>query len=422
VVVALAFTALPIHTVGQEPLEIPIPAGERLRVFLDCQSPGCDFDYFRTDITYVDWVRDREDAGLHVLVTSEATGGGGRLFHLDFVGRAAFENLVYRHDFDTPDWFSTDEMRRALSRRLQTGLLPYLGGTEVFDWIEVRHTSPDEVFMFEPPDEERDDPWRGWVFNLGVDGSFGGETQTRSWSYSGSVSAGRTTEASRIRFSAAKSRNEDEFDFADETFTSASERYQAALSMVRSLGDHWGLGVRGQVWSSTFENMDRGIRASAGVEASFFPYSEFTRRSLVAQYSFGWNSFDYQEETLFDKIEEKILDHRATLSLELLQEWGDVSVAVGASQYLHDPDMYSFTTSGSFSIRIFRGFSLDLFGSYDSVHDQLNIQKGGASEEEVLLRRKALATSYYAYASIGFSYRFGSMFNNAVNPRLGSFR
>ncbi|MEP6508918.1 MAG: hypothetical protein ABJC63_11885, partial [Gemmatimonadales bacterium] len=45
-----------------------------LRVFLDCHTSGCDFDYLRTEIPYVDYVRDRSDASLHVLVTTQSTG------------------------------------------------------------------------------------------------------------------------------------------------------------------------------------------------------------------------------------------------------------------------------------------------------------------------------------------------------------
>jgi hypothetical protein len=37
-----------------------------------------------------------------------------------------------------------------------------------------------------------------------------------------------------------------------------------------------------------------------------------------------------------------------------------------------------------------------------------------------LLRRKQLETSYNYYAYVGISYSFGSIFNNAVNPRFGS--
>jgi hypothetical protein len=44
----------------------------------------------------------------------------------------------------------------------------------------------------------------------------------------------------------------------------------------------------------------------------------------------------------------------------------------------------------------------------------------GAAEtpEDVILRRKQFQTDYSYRASIGLTYRFGSMFNNVVNPRL----
>ncbi|MBA2671194.1 MAG: hypothetical protein H0U67_12545, partial [Gemmatimonadetes bacterium] len=48
---------------------------DALRIFLDCNGPGCDFDFFRTEITFVDYVRDRADADVHVLVTTQGTGG-----------------------------------------------------------------------------------------------------------------------------------------------------------------------------------------------------------------------------------------------------------------------------------------------------------------------------------------------------------
>ncbi|MFQ6046753.1 MAG: hypothetical protein ACE5PT_10425, partial [Gemmatimonadales bacterium] len=32
-----------------------------LKVFLDCNAPNCDFDHFRREITWVNWVRDRQD-------------------------------------------------------------------------------------------------------------------------------------------------------------------------------------------------------------------------------------------------------------------------------------------------------------------------------------------------------------------------
>src|SRR5256885_10726292 len=61
------------------------------RVFFDCPMylPGCDFDFVRTEITWVNWVRNREDADVHVLVTTQPTGGGGSEYTLSLIGHRA---------------------------------------------------------------------------------------------------------------------------------------------------------------------------------------------------------------------------------------------------------------------------------------------------------------------------------------------
>ncbi|MGI8584608.1 MAG: hypothetical protein ACR2KX_20660, partial [Chitinophagaceae bacterium] len=50
---------------------------EVLKVFFDCQSYGCDFDYIRSEIKWVDFVRDRTDANIHILTSSQYIDGGG---------------------------------------------------------------------------------------------------------------------------------------------------------------------------------------------------------------------------------------------------------------------------------------------------------------------------------------------------------
>ena len=51
---------------------------EAPRIFFDCQGPQCDNTYHRTEIPWVTWVRDQQDAHLHVIMTSQSTGAGGR--------------------------------------------------------------------------------------------------------------------------------------------------------------------------------------------------------------------------------------------------------------------------------------------------------------------------------------------------------
>jgi hypothetical protein len=57
-------------------------------------------------------------------------------------------------------------------------------------------------------------------------------------------------------------------------------------------------------------------------------------------------------------------------------------------------------------------------GSASRINDQLYLPAEGATDEEILLRRRQLATSYRYRLSIGASYTFGSIFNNVVNTRF----
>jgi hypothetical protein len=50
----------------------------------------------------------------------------------------------------------------------------------------------------------------------------------------------------------------------------------------------------------------------------------------------------------------------------------------------------------------------------------LSLPKGEATFEEVLLRRKQIETGYNYFFSVGFSFTFGSIYTNVVNPRFGS--
>jgi hypothetical protein len=48
-------------------------------------------------------------------------------------------------------------------------------------------------------------------------------------------------------------------------------------------------------------------------------------------------------------------------------------------------------------------------------------KKSRSTLEEILLRRRQLATRYSYYGSVGLSYTFGSIFSNVVNPRFGGY-
>jgi hypothetical protein len=63
--------------------------------------------------------------------------------------------------------------------------------------------------------------------------------------------------------------------------------------------------------------------------------------------------------------------------------------------------------------------SLSISGGFEAIHDQLSLRKGDRTLDEILLNRSELATNFEYRASIGFSYTFGSVYSNVVNPRFG---
>lgn len=77
---ALALIAGPLASEAQRALRT------RPRIFLDCNAPNCNSQYFRTEINWVNWVNDREVADVHVIMGSVQTGAGGRAYQLDFIG------------------------------------------------------------------------------------------------------------------------------------------------------------------------------------------------------------------------------------------------------------------------------------------------------------------------------------------------
>src|SRR5687767_13377982 len=83
----LLLALLPCASVAQA----PDSTSPGLRVFLDCQQ--CDEEYLRTEIGFVDYVRDRQAGDVHVLVTTQQTGAGGTEYAMRFVGQGRFAGI-----------------------------------------------------------------------------------------------------------------------------------------------------------------------------------------------------------------------------------------------------------------------------------------------------------------------------------------
>lgn len=394
------------------------PTSAPLRVFIDC-SWYCDMDYMRTELDWIDHMRDRADADVHVLVTEQSTGGGGSEFTLNFIGLRAFagrtDTLRYLASSEETD----DLIRRGLTRTIELGLVPFAARTPSARHLDVRRLAVqagDSVLA------SRDDPWNFWTFRVGVNGWSDGESDRSSYRVGGNLSANRTTEQWKLTFGVNGSYNEQKFTITslDTTILSINRSTSLSSLVTRSLGPHISAGLRSSASTSTFGNTSLSWSVRPAVEYNVFHYAESTRRMLTVEYSAGVRAFDYREETIYDEVEELLPVHELGVSYNTQQPWGSINMGVSGSQYLHDTGFYSIDVGGGVSdIRLFKGFSLSVFGNYSMVRDQLSLPRAGATPEEVLLRQKEIATDYRYYVNFGISYRFGSIFNNVVNPRMG---
>ena len=92
--------------------------------------------------------------------------------------------------------------------------------------------------------------------------------------------------------------------------------------------------------------------------------------------------------------------------------------SVEMAQYLSQLDKYHITANGGLEVRILKGLSVAFSGEASRRRDQLSLRRGDATNEEILVRQRELATGYEYEFSFGITYSFGSIFNNVVNPRF----
>jgi len=157
-----------------------------------------------------------------------------------------------------------------------------------------------------------------------------------------------------------------------------------------------------------------------GIEYDIFPYSESTRRQLRLLYSAGYRYSSYNDSTIYDVIHEGHFRHSFEAAYEVVQKWGSIDLNFEYSNYLNDWSKNNLSLDGFIDVRLAKGLSVNFGGGASLIHDQLGLVKGGATQEEVLLRRKELATQFQYFTSFGLTFTFGSIYNNVVNPRFGN--
>jgi len=413
-----AIATIPAADAESQQIESAEPTAAAF-VFLDCNAPNCDFDHFRREIPWVNWVRDREAADVHLLVTAEPTGGGGWFYTLDYLGGNGFDGLEKSLTYVSDPEDTDTEARNALTRIAGLGLVQFVEGTEILPHLRIEYDAESARVL----QTDQADPWNLWSFELGVSGSLEGEATENASSFRGSIEANRVAEALKTTIRITGRYEHQEYQIEEDngtisTETNTQEDHSADGLVVWSLGDHWSLGGRANASRSTFQNRDFALFTGPAIEYNVFPYDESTRRAITFRYTVELAAFDYMEQTVELKTSQVLPRHTLTVSARVQQPWGEINGSVEGIQYLNDPRTHRINTFLNIEYRLFRGFSVDLFGRISRIKDQFFLPAEGLSAADILLERQQRETGYQYDVSLGFSYRFGSQFANVVNPRM----
>jgi len=386
-----------------------------LKVYLDCQG-FCDLQYIKDHINYVNYVRDAYAAEVYILIVSEQAGNNGERYSLIFEGQQKYKGMNDTLRFFTTADNTDDEIRSMLMKYLEFGLVRYISRTDMANYLNVKVELPQDEAK-----KNVSTNWNNWIFKLSASAFGNGESSYKNTHLRTSFSGSRITEDWIIDFSMSGNWNFSQYQITDDYIYHSNTVSKYFNSMVvKSLTDHWSAGFENNIKQSTYSNISIGASFKPGIEYNLFPYSESTVHQMRVLYSVGPEFYKYMDTTIFDKTEELLWRQKISLAYEIVKKWGSVSVDLEGGTYLHDFTKNSYNIFTNLNIRITKGLSLYVSGSFGVVHDQLYLPKGGASLEEILTRQQALATQYNYFVSIGISYTFGDIFNNVVNPRFGN--
>jgi hypothetical protein len=310
---------------------------------------------------------------------------------------------------------------------IQLGLINYLSGSNILTQLSV-------IFSEEEHEDgvgfEGDDPWRNWVFELGVDGNINGQKNELQYNLGGDAEAQRITNEWKLRFNfwgnynrKAVTQEEDEIIGVD-TITVEKTKYFDRSNrnyfglVAKSINDHWSIGFYSRYRNDSFLNIDTQIGITPAIEYSLFPYREFTRREITARFGVIASYYNYSETTVFLQNEEILFRPELDLRADFTQPWGGLRAEIEAGAFLHDLSLNRFEFQTRIDLRISKSLSVFLNAGYDIIADQISLPAGDLSREELLAGVRQQPTSYSFRGLFGLRVQFGSIYNNIVNPRL----
>jgi hypothetical protein len=370
---------------------------------------GLDLDYIKSEIIFVNYVRERNDADIHLIIAYQTTGSGGKEYSLTFEGLGRFHDIGYVLKQATQPDATDDEIRKALVAAIKRGLAAYLSRTDLSNRIKIEFT---------PPTTETQviDKWHNWVFSITLDGYANGVKDYSYWYYDLYPEIKCIADNMKIDIDGGAYVYQHRFVLDTSVVKATSRSYYADVFCARKLSQHFSAGGWFGYSTSDYNNIRLGLSVAPKFEYNLVPYSEYVRHKVYIQFTPVVVYRSYLDTTLYNLMKETRFENELELGVTMTRPWGTLDLSTTGSHYLHDFSKNRLSLSGSVSLRVIAGLSVSVSGGCSFIHDQLSLRKEGASEQERLLRLREQATGYSYWTSFTITYTFGSIYSNIVNP------
>ena len=396
---------------------------QKIKLFVDCSSNWCDLNFIKTEINYVNFVLDNKAADVHALITQQVNGGGGSQYQLIFFGQNNFKGQSDTLRFNAKPNNTDFETRAILVKYLQLGLVPFVSRTTSIESISIQmkeNMSGDSVAV---KNAVTVDPWNYWVYRISTNGNINADKVYKEFRYSGNFSVNRVTDKLKVsfNFNISKNRNSYEFDNGaggTDKIEVKNENYRLTHQLVKSLSEHWSVGYDLTASRSTFTNFKFLGVVKTSIEYDVFPYKNVTNKLLTIRYGIDLSENNYFDTTLYGQTRQTLLGQGIDVALTYNQKWGTINISGNYHNYINNPSYYNIGLGGGVNIRITGGLSFNIYTFGSILRDQLNLSKGGSTQQDILTRQRQISTNYSLFSYFGISYRFGSKLNNFVNPRF----
>lgn len=391
----------------------------KLKVFIDCRT-GCDINFIKSEIPIIDFVLDRVAADADVLVTTQPVGSGGKQYQLNIYGQHQYKNTTDTLTFTTTANATASETRQKLLQYLMLGLSPMVAKTLYSKTIKI--TMKDEASAIAVVTEtSKKDKWNLWVYNVSASGNVNAERIYKNNVLSSNFSADRVTNKLKVHFNLNGNLRNSIFNYDTVKFTVKNTDYNFYHYLSKSFSQHWSFGYQTSLSNNTFNNIKRALYFGPAIEFNVFKYKDVNDRFFVLRYGPDITNNHYYDTTIFNKQKEIIYGQRFSAALILNKKWGTFNSGIYYRNYLQNRKLNSKGINVRADVKVTG--SLSFFVNIDAniIHDQLNLVKSGATEQQVLTRQRQLASNYNYNTSFGLNFRFGSILNNFVNPSFQSY-